>query len=214
MQLGFHVVTSVEEQLDRYKDLAKDQQGEDSWLVARWDPQNHRVVFGCSWCFAAVDKGIIKPPHRYRDPAKSTSFIHYNVFKDVKRGIGVHLNSNTHKRISDLDPLRGVRAALRDHERQHKLWVDKARIACKTLMMLNRNICNESLADVMEVGDIVMITERATRAHYNSCLDFVKCLLTLRRAAKSEHDMKSSQQLYSTGVPAAVGNLGQRRFTS
>ena len=90
---------AVQQQFDAFKRLAKSRDDEESWLVAKWDPEHLRVVFGCAKCIAAIEAKKVKLPCRYRDPAKSTSFLHCNVWTDVKRGIGFHKDSKTHGKV-------------------------------------------------------------------------------------------------------------------
>ncbi len=100
MQLGFQVATLVEEQLHCFEDLAKNQRGEESWLVAKWEPKYRSVVFFCSRCNAMLEKGIVSLPNRYHGPARTASFFCCNAFKDLERAIRFHLNSKIHKQAT------------------------------------------------------------------------------------------------------------------
>ncbi len=207
--LPSEILTLLEAQFHVCRELAKDQQGEESWLVATADPQSHNVVFGCSRCNAPVIDCIVRLPYRYGGPARSEWFFVDNLLKDAKLAIRSHLNSKIHYQRSGIwSDLR----ALRMWEKQRKLWVSTSRIACKTLMnLIPASIFTESLAEVTEVGDIDMLSQRANAAHYNSCFEFVSLLLTLLSSAKSEHDIKSSRPLYSMGSQyIAPNNIGRQ----
>ena len=87
----------IQNKLQEFGPLAKSSPSEDSWLVAELDHEQLVVKFGCRLCMRLVREGQLRLPLRYRDATKSTSFVHGNVHKDIKRGIGFHLDSKTHK---------------------------------------------------------------------------------------------------------------------
>ena len=126
MQPGHEVATEVEQQLQKFQMLAKYRQEDESWLVAKWEHKFQRVVFGCKRCIAAISAGAVRLPGRYQDPLKSTSFIHYNIFKDVERGIAHHLQSKTHQLVMGIG---GTPAALQVAAQERQTPVNTATIA-------------------------------------------------------------------------------------
>ncbi len=126
MQPGHEVATEVEQQLQKFQMLAKYRQEEESWLVAKWEHKFQRVVFGCKRCIAAISAGAVRLPGRYQDPLKSTSFIHYNIFQDVERGIAHHLKSKTHQLVMGIG---GTPAALQVAAQERQTPVNTATIA-------------------------------------------------------------------------------------
>ncbi len=161
----------VKAALRSYQPHARRLSGDDSWLVAKWDPKLHRVVFGCKHCIAAVQAGAVPTPFRYRDPEKSNAFFHYNVYQDIKRGIGFHLESKIHAKVMGISRLP---ADSRFAAQERQVWVNTAWLACKNLLKLN-SVSNfkESVAEARDVGGNVMSAERANTAYYYSCLEYL-----------------------------------------
>ena len=72
------------------------------WLVARWCPEQCRVLFGCRWCEDFVEQGQILMPHIYRDKEKCHSFAYGNVATDLKRAIASHNGMQIHEKAVGL----------------------------------------------------------------------------------------------------------------
>ncbi len=140
--------------------------------MAKWDPQNHRVAFVYGKFIAEIENCFSNLPHRYRDPEKSTSFVHFNIFKDVKRGIRFHMASKIHK---DVTSICVTQVDSEIYKQEEEKWVNTAWLACKNLLRLNpaSNFKN-SVAQARQVGGVVLGEAHANTPFYNSCLELLE----------------------------------------
>ena len=56
------------------------------WLGAEWSPENLTVFYRCKICSPLLLDGSLTAPSRYKDPEKSTSFMHGNVVIRMEGG--------------------------------------------------------------------------------------------------------------------------------
>ncbi len=173
---------AVQTGLRYFKAYAKYAHESESWLVAKWDERNHRVLYGCSRCIAAIEKGIVGKPHRYRDSQRSNSFIHFNIFRDVRRGINFHLESKIHM---DVTGITGTPVESRISIDEKKKLLNTAWLASINLLKLNpASNFIESVAEARQVGGVIMNERCANTAFYDSCLDFLEIIE--KRTLKNE----------------------------
>ena len=83
----------VERSLAKHLPLSKTKSCPEGWLTATWSEDLNQIVYGCKLCIPPVQNGSLELPNRYRDPQRSNSFCHGNLWQDLKRAIPSHSDS-------------------------------------------------------------------------------------------------------------------------